>query len=383
MLALRRRVLLSGIALAALVAVAVTVVNAAAGQRGVPGPLTRATRSVPADSFVSLVPACACSRRTWLAAFSLQNGQRLKTFLSVDTNEQPQLSTPAADDHHQLYFTKTAGAQCAVSNYMECPRYVPDSCVNTVLDFSPGDTTLPTAFTIPGSLMLGAAVPDPGGSRIALTLSPCTSLNGTTGLFVRTLATGQTRPVFTTVFTTGNTCDQFLQPAWSASGRRIAFVFDRSRGRPKPSVGPECASESVQRVAVVRSDGGSEHSGPLLLAPDPGCVFGAAAFDRLGIVAMEGCQQGHPGWQPPDGYVYLKQFSSAGAFIRRVRIGIGLDGSEMASVPHTGSVLATLNQGANEPWPERDWVSEFNGAQLRPIAHYKAWDANQIDAVAW
>jgi Protein of unknown function (DUF1275) len=30
-----------------------------------------------------------------------------------------------------------------------------------------------------------------------------------------------------------------------------------------------------------------------------------------------------------------------------------------------GSVLATLNYGGNEPWPERDWVSEFNGTQLR------------------
>lgn len=93
--------------------------------------------------------------------------------------------------------------------------------------------------------------------------------------------------------------------------------------------------------------------------------------------------RGHPGWQPPDGYVYLKQFSTAGAFISRVRIGIGLDGAELAGIPHTGSVLATLNQGANGPWPERDWVFEFNGTHLRPIAHYKAWDANQIDAVPW
>ena len=379
MLSIRRWVLLSAIALAALLAGAVSVVNVATGQDRVPKPLTHASRSVPADSFVSLVPACACSRRAWLGAFSLQNGRRLKTFLSVDTYDQPQLRTPAADDHHHLYFTKSVGAQCAVTNYMECPRYVPNSCVNRVMRFSPGDTTLATAFTIAGSLTLGAAVPDPGGSRMALTLSPCTTLNGTTGVFVRNLITGQTRPAFTT----GNTCDQFIHPTWDASGRRIAFVFDRSRGLPKPSLGPNCTSGGVQRVAVVRSDGGSQHSGPLVVAPDRGCVFAAAAFDRLGIVAIEGCQQGHPGWQPPDGYVYLKQFSSAGAFIRRVRIGIGLDDAELAGIPHTGSVLATLNQGANEPWPERDWVSEFNGTQLRPIAHYKAWDANQIDAVPW
>ena len=133
----RRRVLLPAIALAALVAGAVRMVNAATGQGRVPRPLTHASRSVPADSFVSLVPACACSRRAWLAAFSLQNGRRLKTFLSVDTYDQPQLGTPAADDHHHLYFTKTVGAQCAVTNYLECPRYVPNSCVNTVLRFAP------------------------------------------------------------------------------------------------------------------------------------------------------------------------------------------------------------------------------------------------------
>ena len=376
---MRARMLLLAIALAALVAGAVPVVNAATGWGRVPRPLTHASRSVPTDSFVSLVPACACSRRTWLAAFSLQNGRRLKTFLSVDTYDQPQLSTPAADDQHHLYFTKTVGAQCAVTNTMECPRDVPNSCVNTVLRFSPGDIMLPTAFTIPGSLTLGAAVPDPSGSRMALTLSPCTTLNGTTGVFVRNLTTGQTRPVFTT----RNTCDQFIQPTWDASGRRIALVFDRSRGLPTSSLGPNCTSGSVQRVAVVRRHGGSHHSGPLLMAPDRGCVFAAASFDRLGVVAIESCQQGHPGWQPPDGYAYLKQFSSAGTFIRRVRLGIGLDNAVVASIPHSGSVLVTLNQGANEPWPERDWVSEFDGTQLRPIAHYKAWDAHQIDAVPW
>ena len=34
----------------------------------------------------------------------------------------------------------------------------------------------------------------------------------------------------------------------------------------------------VQRVAVVRSDGGSKRSDPLLMAPDRGCVFAAASL---------------------------------------------------------------------------------------------------------
>jgi hypothetical protein len=95
---------------------------------------------------------------------------------------------------------------------------------------------------------------------------------------------------------------------------------------------------------------------PMVVAPDRGCVFAAAAFDRLGVVAMEGCQQGHPGWQPPDGYVYLKQFSSAGAFIRRVRIGIGLDDAELAGIPHSASVLADGGLHADS----------YNGTALAP-----------------
>jgi hypothetical protein len=77
-----------------------------------------------------------------------------------------------------------------------------------VLRFSPCDTALPTGFVIAGSLTLGAAFPDPGGSRMALTLSPCTTLNGTARVFVRNLTTGETTPVFTT----RNACDQFKRP---------------------------------------------------------------------------------------------------------------------------------------------------------------------------
>jgi hypothetical protein len=54
---MRRWGLLSAIALAALVACAVPVVNAATGRGRVPRPLTHPSRSVVADSFVSLVPA--------------------------------------------------------------------------------------------------------------------------------------------------------------------------------------------------------------------------------------------------------------------------------------------------------------------------------------
>jgi hypothetical protein len=49
----------------------------------------------------------------------------------------------------------------------------------------------------------------------------------------------------------------------------------------------------------------------------------------------------------------------------------------------THDVLITQDQPANEPYPERDWLWEFDGHHLRSIAHYKAEDAAQVLAVPW
>ena len=46
-------------------------------------------------------------------------------------------------------------------------------------------------------------------------------------------------------------------------------------------------------------------------------------------------------------------------------------------------VLISQDQPANEGYPERDWVWEFNGHHLRLIAQYAAHDAAQVIAAPW
>jgi hypothetical protein len=67
----------------------------------------------------------------------------------------------------------------------------------------------------------------------------------------------------------------------------------------------------------------------------------------------------------------------------RIPIQLGLEQAVVATEPTTGDVLITQDQPANEPYPERDWVWEFDGRHLRPIAHYKAEDAAQVLAIPW
>jgi hypothetical protein len=48
-----------------------------------------------------------------------------------------------------------------------------------------------------------------------------------------------------------------------------------------------------------------------------------------------------------------------------------------------GSVLISQDQPANAGYPERDWVWQFDGHRLWPIASYRANDAAQVIGVPW
>lgn len=121
------------------------------------------------------------------------------------------------------------------------------------------------------------------------------------------------------------------------------------------------------------------------MAADRGCQLASAAFDTAGIAATEMCENGSPGGptEPPNGWAYLLQYSDRGRVLDRIALERGLIDSLVASIPHTGAVLVTLDQGANEPWPNIDWVWTFDGATLRAVGHYHAQDADQVIAVPW
>jgi hypothetical protein len=373
--------------LAVVVAVLVPVVAGTDAAEVVGRPVAATSLRTTAHTFVSLVPAC-CARHSDLDVFSLRTGRRLQRLVRLPSYGGAELGTPAADAHRQLFLTLTSGPRCAVTGYMECPRWVPNSCANSVLSFKPGHGSLVTAFRIPGSETLGYAVPSPDGLRLALTLSPCISQKGTSGLFARERSGRVTRPIFRT----NNTCDQFGRPAWNAAGTKLAFVFDRALGPPQQVVaGGACAVGVRQRLAIASSGHASTLGRLTLIAPNRGCLFGAdaadagVAFDRGGVAVAEGCKRGSPRGSSDVtlGYAYLLQFSAGGKLIQRVRLGRGLSDAFVATIPRTGNVLVTLDQGANEPWPYFDWVSEFDGTKLRPIARYKAIDSPQVLAVPW
>ena len=77
------------------------------------------------------------------------------------------------------------------------------------------------------------------------------------------------------------------------------------------------------------------------------------------------------------------QYDPHGRFIMRLTMHLGLEQAVVATEPNSGDVLITQDQPANEPYPERDWVWEFDRRHLRPIASYHADDAAQILAVPW
>jgi hypothetical protein len=114
-------------------------------------------------------------------------------------------------------------------------------------------------------------------------------------------------------------------------------------------------------------------------------MFRAAAFDQDGIVAAEGCTRGDPqhGVGSFLGHAYLLQLNAQGKLMRRIGLRIGMEEALVVAEPSTGRVLVTEDLPANAPYPERDWVWEFDGRHLRLIARYKADDAAQVLAVPW
>jgi hypothetical protein len=146
-----------------------------------------------------------------------------------------------------------------------------------------------------------------------------------------------------------------------------------------------CPITHYARLAVVSTDRSARSASWTLLPADPGCSFEAATFDPAGIAAVEGCRQrGNSASyvDPGFGTVWLVQLDPAGRISVRVALQPGWEDGVIATEP-SGRVLLTQDQPANEPYPERDWVWEFDGRTLRLIRHYAALDADEILAIPY
>jgi hypothetical protein len=122
-----------------------------------------------------------------------------------------------------------------------------------------------------------------------------------------------------------------------------------------------------------------------LITADSGCSFEAATFDPSGIAAVEGCRRrGVSGSyvDPGLGQARLLQLNRTDQVLARINLPPGWE-QGVISTERSGRVLISQDQPANEPYPERDWVWEFDGQHLRLIHRYEAYDAAEIIAIPY
>jgi hypothetical protein len=349
-------------------------------------PVRVASVSVAPSSrtFVSLFPACGCSNHVTLDAFSAMTGRRLGSLATISSAPDENVATPAADRDGKLWLTFTQGARCALrGTFSQCPKIARNSCVNQVRSLIPGQHHLKPAFSEPGAVQIGPVVPDRAGTLAVFSQTPCTQSHRPAGLYVRDLATGRQHALVTRA----NRCDQFISPAFNATATQLVFVYDQAIGRA-PSGGGEAAvscPQTINRLAVLNLHDHGTRPSMRIIRPDRGCVFSAAAFDREGLLATEGCKRGsRPAIVAPvDGDAYLLQTTADGHRTNKIALKRGLEKSVISPGPDGDSVLITQDQPANNDEPENDWVWTYNGTHLKPIAHYHANDAAQVLAVAW
>lgn len=339
----------------------------------------------PRGAFVSLVPACACARHTELDLFSASTGRMLRRVTTLGgtgvAGSNARLSP--ATDGGRLFLTVSTEGRCDTPKheiYMECPRWVPDSCRNTVESLSAGQSSFSTAFTVAGSQEISDVVPDPAGNEVALTSTPCVSVHGTTGLFIRGLISHRTRAVVKS----DNRCNGYSATAWNQSGTELAFVLSRAGGPPIRFAGGIGCTEGPQYLAVA-SGVQSSHPRLKLTRPDRGCIFRSVAFDTEGVLATEGCNRDSPPNEGGNhiGQAILVQYGEDRQVLTRTLLKPGLEDSELVAEPNGRAVLVTQDQPANSGYPPRDWVWWFDGRHLRPVAHYASEDADQILAIPW
>jgi WD40-like Beta Propeller Repeat len=341
-----------------------------------------------ASTFISLWPACACGRRAFLDVFSLRTGRRLGSLAEVQTapSAAVKLAAAAARPGAPVLLTFSSGPLCAgprVGGGSAGPCFPEsDSCSSRIVTVDPNTRRMNTLLSIPSSRTVTDAVPSPNGRLVVLSSDSCATSYFDLHLVVRELATGRQW----SIGADAPRCHEIGRPAWSPDGSRLVFAYGPSilpRGT-KPAALESCSAPRDNRLAVLTSSRGSASTSWRLIRADKGCSFEAAAFDRQGIAAAEGCRQGSPaGYSDPNlGRAYLLQLNHHDRVAARVALEPGWEEGTVSSM-RDGTVLVSQDQPANESNPERDWVGKFDGHQLHPIARYNANDAAQVIAVPW
>jgi hypothetical protein len=234
-------------------------------------------------------------------------------------------------------------------------------------------------FAAADSVFIDQVAASPGGGSVAMVAEPCT--RGSIGLVVRDLATGTQRSIGTGL----PRCTNLGDPAWNSTGNKLVIPYGavpNPRHLPRAGV---CPATRYAQLAITSALGPSKTSDWQLTAADPGCSFEAATFDPSGIATVEACRRkGQPASHidPALGQARLLQLNPADQVTARINLKPGWEQGAITTAPG-GQVLISQDQPANEPYPERDWVWEFDGRHLRLIRDYKADDGAQIIAIPY
>ena len=375
----RRVVFLVGLAI--VIAFSLSV-GAAGGVPGSGGGSSVARR----DTFLSLWPACACGRRTELDVFSLKTGRRLGRLARIGLPSGEIWTPPASVPGGPVLVTFSTPAACMPPlgggvSFGPCDP-IANSCTGGVERVDPRTGAMSQLLSIPSSTFVLDAVPSPRGQMLVMRSAGCDTSFFDAHLVVRDSRSGREW----SIGADAPRCHRLSEASWSPDAKRLVFAYGPSilRYGTKPSSTQSCTEPRLSRLVVVPAGHASLSKSWRLIAADRRCSFEAAAFDRQGIAAVEGCPQGS---RAPAGevlgYAYLLQLDGHSQVTERFRLQPGWEEGVVSTEFRTGNVLISQDQPANSGYPERDWVWQFDGHHLRLIAHYHANDAAQVIAAPW
>lgn len=375
----------AAVVLAALAAACGSAHKTATRRPASPSGVVRSTPSAAQRkaSFISVWPACACSRNVVLEQFSLRGGRPLGALTKLPSGQAIEVSNAHLGPNGSVWLTISSGPGCeGPSGSGQCVPAA-HSCRSKVVRFDPKTHQTTTVLSFPSSELVRDAVPSPDGRMVAMLASGCANSFLDEHLLVRDLRSGRQW----TIGADARRCHTLSEPAWDENGSELVFAYGASTLTPgeRGSVAA-CPPPQLSGLAVVTSARASRSTSWRLVTPDRGCSYESAAFDASGIAAVEGCSQGGrsgSGANTSSGYAYLVQLDHRRRLVEHLRLAHGYDGGAIATDPHTGAVLVSEYQSANQGVPTFDWVWALDRLHVRVIHRYPGANAPSVIAEPW